>query len=597
MAYLVMARKWRPRNFEEMVGQEHIARTLRNAIESKRIAHAYLFTGTRGVGKTTSARILAKALNCEKGPTPIPCEVCESCKAIGSGTSMDVLEIDGASNRGVGEIRELREQVKYAPMQGGYKVYIIDEVHMLTKEAFNALLKTLEEPPAHVVFLFATTEANKVPHTILSRVQRFDFKRISEPMIRGRLEFICQKEDISFETPALEAIARKADGSMRDALSLFDQVIAFSGSTLGLEDARRILGLPPDELFAGLLDAVVSHDAKSCYDVVEKVVGEGLELGEFLLGFGNHLRDSLFARQEGMTAQALGFAENRFLELRGSHADLRDGDLIRYAKIVSDILGGLKGAAHPRMHVEMGLLRLASLDRIATLSQLMRNEPSLPESPMLATSAGEEKKKNLIPPRVIHSPPSQEAAAMMLPDATPDSAVALADPEDEPFGRENEETEDFAVGDEEMAPLPHVETHAETLTFSSPQELVMQWPGLVQEVAGDPSLMSMHLSHSQIQFDEENKCFELDVTHAVALDFFQGKGDGRRKLQSLFQERLPDSTPLEIKVKLIETHNPATPAGTAPVSTAPRGHLADEPIVKTLLDLFDGRILSNGLAS
>ena len=191
MSYLVMARKWRPKNFEEMVGQEHIAQTLRNAIASGRVSHAYLFTGTRGVGKTTAARILAKALNCKNGPTATPCEVCENCLAVNRGASMDVLEIDGASNNSVDNIRELREQVAYAPMQGGYKIYIIDEVHMLSKAAFNALLKTLEEPPPHVVFIFATTESGKVPHTILSRVQRFDFKRISEAAIRDRLDYIC----------------------------------------------------------------------------------------------------------------------------------------------------------------------------------------------------------------------------------------------------------------------------------------------------------------------------------------------------------------------------------------------------------------------
>src|SRR5690606_24228951 len=261
MSYLVMARKWRPKNFDEMVGQEHIAQTLRNAIASGRVSHAYLFTGTRGVGKTTSARILAKALNCKNGPTATPCETCENCLAVNRGTSMDVLEIDGASNNSVDNIRDLREQVKYAPMQGQYKVYIIDEVHMLSKAAFNALLKTLEEPPPHVVFIFATTESGKVPHTILSRVQRFDFKRISEAAIRGRLEFIGSKEGITPEREALEAIARKADGSMRDARSLFDRVYAFAGDALTLELARKALGIPEERLFDDLLRHVAAHDA------------------------------------------------------------------------------------------------------------------------------------------------------------------------------------------------------------------------------------------------------------------------------------------------------------------------------------------------
>src|SRR3954470_17794642 len=282
MAYLAMARKWRPKNFEEMVGQDHIAQTIRNAIDGKRISHAYLFTGTRGVGKTTSARILAKALNCLKGPTPTPCDACENCKSVNAGNSMDVLEIDGASNNGVDNIRDLREQVKYAPMHGTYKIYIIDEVHMLSKPAFNALLKTLEEPPPHVVFIFATTEAGKVPHTILSRVQRFDFKRISETHIRERLEYICSQEAIKPEREALEAIARKADGSMRDALSFFDQVYAYAGADLSMEAARKVLGLPRESMFDSLLRALVKHDQKECFIIIQDSHREGIETSEFL---------------------------------------------------------------------------------------------------------------------------------------------------------------------------------------------------------------------------------------------------------------------------------------------------------------------------
>ncbi|HLP43219.1 MAG TPA: DNA polymerase III subunit gamma/tau, partial [Fibrobacteria bacterium] len=290
MAYLAMARKWRPRNFEEMVGQDHIAQTIRNAIAGKRISHAYLFTGTRGVGKTTSARILAKALNCKQGPTATPCDACENCKAVNAGSSMDVLEIDGASNNGVDNIRELREEVKYAPMHGTYKIYVIDEVHMLSKPAFNALLKTLEEPPPHVVFIFATTEVNKVPPTILSRVQRFDFKRISESRIRERLEYICSQEGIRPEREALEAVARKADGSMRDALSLFDQVYAFSGADLTLEAARRVLGLPREQMFDSLVAAVAAHEQKACFDLLQEAHREGIETADLLVAFGEYLR-------------------------------------------------------------------------------------------------------------------------------------------------------------------------------------------------------------------------------------------------------------------------------------------------------------------
>src|SRR5690606_27531578 len=312
MSYLVMARKWRPKNFDEMVGQEHIAQTLRNAIASKRVSHAYLFTGTRGVGKTTSARILAKALNCRQGPTATPCETCENCLAVNRGTSMDVLEIDGASNNSVDNIRELREQVAYAPMQGGSKIYIIDEVHMLSKAAFNALLKTLEEPPPHVVFIFATTEVGKVPHTILSRVQRFDFKRTRELATAERLAYICEQEGSSPQRAALEALARKADGSMRDALSLVDRVYAFAGEALTLEATRKALGIPADSLFDDLLKHLSAHDTGGCLTVLNTVYEEGLEISEFLTGFGEYLRDLLFSRQPGVTPALLGLAPARF---------------------------------------------------------------------------------------------------------------------------------------------------------------------------------------------------------------------------------------------------------------------------------------------
>jgi DNA polymerase III subunit gamma/tau len=386
MAYLAMARKWRPKNFEDMVGQDHIAQTIRNAIEGKRISHAYLFTGTRGVGKTTSARILAKALNCKNGPTPTPCDACENCKAVNAGSSLDVLEIDGASNNSVDDIRELREQVNYAPMNGGYKIYVIDEVHMLTKNAFNALLKTLEEPPAHVVFIFATTEVNKVPHTILSRVQRFDFKRISEQHIRERLEYICAREGIQAQREALEAVARKGDGSMRDALSLFDQVYAYCGADFSLESARKVLGLPRDSLFDGLVRALVQHDQKACFAALQDAQGEGIEIQDFLIAFGEYLRNMLFSRQ-GVSPATLGLSEARYAEVAAVAPELRDGDILRFAKLISEILASLKSSAHPRLAAELGLARMAALDRVVTLSQVLGGGGMPAAVPVQATPA------------------------------------------------------------------------------------------------------------------------------------------------------------------------------------------------------------------
>jgi len=260
MTYQVTARKWRPQKFEDVVGQEHITATLMNAIKTNRIAHAYIFTGPRGVGKTTTARILAKALNCENPHDAEPCNECAMCKTINDSQTMDIIEIDGASNRGIDEIRTLRESVKYAPTRGKYKIYIIDEVHMLTKESFNAFLKTLEEPPAHTIFVFATTDIHKVPLTIISRCQRFDFRRIQLDTIKKTLSDIAKAENISIDDKTLTLISKKADGALRDAQSLFNQVISFCGDKIDSETVSKMLNLIDDDLFFTISDAILEKD-------------------------------------------------------------------------------------------------------------------------------------------------------------------------------------------------------------------------------------------------------------------------------------------------------------------------------------------------
>src|SRR5579864_4389357 len=282
MEYTVLARRFRPQLFGDVVGQENIAQALRNAIASNRVAHAYLFTGARGVGKTSTARILAKCLNCEKGPTTTPCNECDLCKAIAAGEDMDVLEIDGASNRGIDEVREIRQNVQYRPGRGRYKIYIIDEVHMLTTPAFNALLKTLEEPPPHVKFIFATTEAQKIPVTILSRCQRFDFGGISLPRIVARLKQIVAGEAMEADAEALQLIARRASGSMRDAQSLLDQLLAFGGRRLTAADVHGLLGTAQEEKVAGLANAILRHEPRQALQLLGELVSQGQQLGEML---------------------------------------------------------------------------------------------------------------------------------------------------------------------------------------------------------------------------------------------------------------------------------------------------------------------------
>jgi DNA polymerase-3 subunit gamma/tau len=299
MAYLTLYRKYRPQTFDELVGQEHVARTIKNAFDRDQISHAYLFTGPRGTGKTTTARLIAKALNCEKGPTPNPCNECERCRAITEGSSLDVQEIDGASNRRIDDIRQLRENVKYVAAEGGWKVYVIDEVHMLVDEAFNALLKTLEEPPPKVIFVLCTTHPHEIPPTIISRCQRFDFRRGRIKDIVDRLKFVCSHEGIEADDAALILIAREADGSFRDSLSLLEQVTTFCGKRIAGECAGEVLGTVSHELLQSFVEAVSERDLKAAFALSETLVAEGVDIPQYLKSLSSYARDLLVVKTAG----------------------------------------------------------------------------------------------------------------------------------------------------------------------------------------------------------------------------------------------------------------------------------------------------------
>ncbi|MDH5667588.1 MAG: DNA polymerase III subunit gamma/tau, partial [Nitrospira sp.] len=295
MDYQVSARKYRPGTFDDVIGQPHIVQTLLNAVSTKRIAHAYLFSGTRGVGKTTVARILAKALNCEQGPTGHPCNRCPNCQEIIQGSSVDVVEIDGASNTSVDDVREIRENVKFSPFRGQYRVYIIDEVHMLSNSAFNALLKTLEEPPGHVVFIFATTEIHKIPATILSRCQHYNFRRIAQTEIMTQLRHVAEQEQLTLEERSLVALARASEGSLRDALSLLDQAVAFGGKTIEHHDLEVLLGAVPHELVQGLINAVMAQNSPAALTVLASLLDQGHDLRAFCSNVVEQFRHLLVA--------------------------------------------------------------------------------------------------------------------------------------------------------------------------------------------------------------------------------------------------------------------------------------------------------------
>ena len=380
MSYTVMARKRRPQAFETVVAQNHVTTTLQNAIRLGRVAQSYLFSGPRGTGKTTTARLLAMALNCEQGPTAEPCGECASCVAIRQGNSMDVLEIDGASNRGIDEIRQLREEVGYAASQGKRRVYIIDEVHMLTTEAFNALLKTLEEPPAHVVFVFATTEAHKVPETILSRCQRYNFRRIPPVAIVEELKMAVDEEGVIAEESALFLIARKADGGMRDALSLLDQVIAFSDAGITEDAVQNLLGLIPRDVYFGLTQAIVERDGARALGIVDELAREGSDLGEFVAGLMAHFRHLLIACAAGdLTDENLPEADRA--QYAEGAAQFKEADLVRMLNAVGELETQISRVSEPRFWLELTVMKLvqmtSSVDLQVLISRLEQLERGL----------------------------------------------------------------------------------------------------------------------------------------------------------------------------------------------------------------------------
>ena len=439
MTYKVIARKYRPQTFSEIVGQQHVTRTLANAINSNRVAHAYIFSGVRGVGKTTSARILAKALNCVKGPTAEPDGTCDSCREISAGTSLDVLEIDAASNRGIDQIRELREMVRYAPASSRYKVVILDEAHQLTDEASNALLKTLEEPPERVVFILATTRAEDLVETIKSRAQLFQFRALSFKEIAEEIERIAREEKLTIEPGAVAVLARAAEGSLRDGLSLLEQAIAYSGDAITDAQVRELLGVVAESVLDSLVDAISEQSAEMALSLVHRLIGDGQNLQHFCREAIRHFRNLLVARVCGADSELVAAPEDERPRLAEQAARFSEEDLTRFFNTLLATDAELRRAPDPRLHLELGLLKLINARRLAPIEEVLaglRGEGRgsggggggdiRGGGARTANSAASSLPTRAMPPVTAAQPVSPSGAAVRMAPATNSSATSSA---------------------------------------------------------------------------------------------------------------------------------------------------------------------------
>ena len=592
MTYQVIARKWRPQIFADLVGQRHVTETLANAIKMNRVAHAYIFSGVRGVGKTTAARILAKALNCVNGPTPEPCGECDSCKEIAAGSSLDVIEIDAASNRGIDQIRELREMVRYAPAAARSKVVILDEAHMLTGEASNALLKTLEEPPERVIFVMATTQPEDLEDTIRSRAQHFHFRALTFNEITSRLQYIAERENLKVDDGALSVMARMAEGSMRDALSLLEQARAYCGDDIHDEPVRNLLGVVPEDALHELVDAIAGQSAERALGLVHTFQKEGRNLQHFCREAIRHVRNLLIARVCGADSDLIAATPEQRPGLAKAAALFSEEDLTRYFQILLQTENDLRHKPDPRVHLEMGLLRMVNAARLAPLEELLAQTRGATGGNSgggtAPRSTGSESATPSFPSRSVSASafaPQAETKAMATNAwGTNGTAVAAApariqEPAKQPIAG-------AAADEKAFIPEPAKIATSEVATAGLTAAQVAEIKTTILAQQKFIAELLEHASRWELEGGELRICFPSEKST------FAGLIEGRDTLEKI---RAASSKVLARAVRVcarLETGAANAPnlAGTAPATQEMRAQFENDPMVKSMLQRFGGRI-------
>ena len=589
MTYQVIARKWRPQTFADLVGQGHVTETLANAIKMNRVAHAYIFSGVRGVGKTTAARILAKALNCVNGPTPEPCGECDSCKEIAAGSSLDVIEIDAASNRGIDQIRELREMVRYAPAAARSKVVILDEAHMLTGEASNALLKTLEEPPERVIFVMATTQPEDLEDTIRSRAQHFHFRALTFNEITSRLQYIAERENLKVDDRALSVMARMAEGSMRDALSLLEQARAYCGDDIHDEPVRNLLGVVPEDALHELVEAIAGQSAERALGLVHAFQKEGRNLQHFCREAIRHMRNLLIARVCGADSDLIAATPEQRPGLAKAAALFSEEDLTRYFQILLQTENDLRHKPDPRVHLEMGLLRMVNAARLAPLEELLAQT----RGGAGGNSGGGAAPRSAGSGSATPSFPSRSASASafapqaetkaMATNAWGASGVATAAA---PARIAEPVSADAMANEKAFIPEPAKIATSEVATAGLTVAQVAEIKTTILAQQKFIAELLEHASRWELEGGELRICFPPEKST------FAGLIEGRDTLEKI---RAASSKVLARTVRVcarLETGAANAPnlAGTAPATQEMRAQFENDPVVKSMLQRFGGRI-------